>query len=607
MPLRSGAVKRSTEARRRPIGQVRRAQQITTYGVGSLVAVEDQSFIVGGLDLWKNDRGLELREPRLEKWLGVEAFRFPPADVPSSGEGVAVRRFPLWYSCAECGDLQEYRRFGSAAKNTCNVCGTTLTPSRFIVACEHGHIDDFPYWQWVHFGDESGAEPCRGGTLKLSSTGQSAALRSIVISCSCGRESTMDGAFGRAALSRLGIRCAGGKPWLGPGIRDMDCDRPPRTLQRGSSAAWFPVVRSSLSIPPWSRRLQDLLDSEGYYEMWADEDEAVVMRQAARSTKLVDAGYTPGEVWRAVQQRKALIEAGRIAVDELPGGFEAGEELRRQEFKELCHTVRESKEDVHFVCVPPEDAGLTPPPAGIGQTMLVTRLREVRALTSFVRVDVPSPTDSDVRQARLASEAVRWLPAIDVSGEGVFLRLDDDRLAEWETRPSVVKRAGIVRDRHEEALRRRTKETRVTSRVSPRYLLVHTLAHALINEWSLDAGYSASALRERLFVDDTEMAAMLIYTATSDSAGSLGGVVAQGRPARLALTLQSALARASWCSADPLCMEADATGTDSLNLAACHACVLLPETSCEMNNTVLDRAMLVGTREEPEIGFFGAV
>lgn len=603
MPLRSGvAAKRPAVPKREPIGHVRRSQQITTYGVGALVAVDDQSFIVGALDLWKDDPGLVIREPRLERWLGVEAFRLPPSDDPSSGDGVVVRRFPVWYSCSRCEDLQEYRRFGSAANNVCNVCRTTLTPSRFIVACDHGHIDDFPYWKWVHYRDTSDLEPCRGGSLKLRSTGRSAALRSIVISCSCGRESTMEGAFGRTALISRGIHCDGGKPWSGPGVRDTGCDETPRTMQRGSSAAWFPIIRSALSIPPWSQRLQRLIDQ--YFDIWADEDDAVVLRQADK--KLGASGYEPQEVLRAVQQRKALIEAGRVAQDEVPGGFEAGEELRRQEFKELCHTVEEGGEDVDFVCVPPDGADAVPPPEGLGRTMLVKRLREVRTLTSFVRVDMPSPVDPPARRVRLASDAVRWLPAVEVVGEGVFLRIDDRHLADWERRESVLKRADIVRTRHEEALRRRSGDARIISRVSPRYLLVHTLAHALINEWSLDAGYSASALRERLYVDEAEMAGLLIYTATSDSAGSLGGVVAQGLPERLAVTLRSALARASWCSADPLCMEADATGTDSLNLAACHACVLLPETSCETYNTILDRAMLVGTREDPKLAYFDA-
>jgi hypothetical protein len=103
------------------------------------------------------------------------------------------------------------------------------------------------------------------------------------------------------------------------------------------------------------------------------------------------------------------------------------------------------------------------------------------------------------------------------------------------------------------------------------------------------------------------MAGLLIYTATTDAAGSLGGVVGQAEPERLDSALEQALARVSWCSADPLCIEADATGVDSLNLAACHACVLLPEVSCEEMNLLLDRGLLVGTPEDPAIGYFSTL
>src|SRR5438874_11810089 len=102
------------------------------------------------------------------------------------------------------------------------------------------------------------------------------------------------------------------------------------------------------------------------------------------------------------------------------------------------------------------------------------------------------------------------------------------------------------------------------------------------------------------------MAGLLIYTATSDSAGSLGGVVAQADPGRLATTLTQAMMRVSWCSSDPLCIEAQSTGVDSLNLAACHACVLLPEVSCEEMNLLLDRGLLIGTAANPDLGLFSA-
>lgn len=608
MPLRAGRTRSGSvpaKARRTPIGHVRRAQQITTYGVGSLVALGEQSYIVSGLDTWKDDEGLEILEPRLQRALGVDGFRLPPADVPSSGKGINIRRFPEWYTCRNCGDLQPYRKFGATADGKCNVCKATLTPSRFIMACTDGHIDDFPYWAWVHKGKERVSDSRHD--LKLLSTGQSASLRAIVVKCSCGEEASLEGAFGRAALIHLGISCAGGRPWLGRGAEQAGCGRPPRTLQRGSSAAWFPLIRSALSIPPWSQRLQREIAL--VYEMLVDEFDETILRLAGNNPKFKAAGYDPKQILDAVRRRQRLADDGGDERDpEAPALFEAGHALRKEEFQQLRNTTPESPENPDFVCVEPtaDDADLSFALPGIGQTMLVKRLREVRALTSFVRVDMPMPVDPKTRKAALTREEIRWLPAIEVIGEGVFLRLDMQRLRAWESQQAVTDRVDRIRLRHEEVLARRLGGVPVHSPVTPRFVLAHSLAHMLVNEWSLDAGYPAGALSERLYVDDDEMAGLLIYTATSDSAGSLGGISAQGTPAKLAGTLRSALNRASWCSADPLCMESEATGADSLNLAACHACMLLPETSCELGNGFLDRAVLVGTPESEAIGYFGA-
>jgi hypothetical protein len=189
-----------------------------------------------------------------------------------------------------------------------------------------------------------------------------------------------------------------------------------------------------------------------------------------------------------------------------------------------------------------------------------------------------------------------------VLGEGIFLRLDTARLARWETREDVRARAARINRNYRDSFIGGNADREIT----PRLLLIHTLAHALIDQFALEAGYPAASLRERLYVSD-EMAGLLIYTATTDAAGSLGGVVALARRERLAGSFLEALGRASWCSADPLCIETEAGGLDSLNLAACHACVLLPETSCEESNVLLDRGLLTGTPSQPDLGYFSSL
>jgi hypothetical protein len=229
----------------------------------------------------------------------------------------------------------------------------------------------------------------------------------------------------------------------------------------------------------------------------------------------------------------------------------------------------------------------------------------VRALTAFTRlVDVESTTDA--KQMPLSDTPLDWLPAVEVRGEGVFLRLDEERLKKWEE--VAAPRVELMRTAHQRVLDQRADDPSraVESPATPRMVLLHTLAHVLINEWSLDAGYPAASLRERLYAGD-DMAGLLVYTATSDSAGSLGGLVVQGEPDPLGQAIRSAVQRAAWCSSDPLCVESGVSGTTGLNLAACHACVMLPETSCEHNNVLLDRALLVGTPEDPTLGFFAAL
>ncbi|WP_033355263.1 DUF1998 domain-containing protein [Kitasatospora aureofaciens] len=593
----------------RRLGEIRRAQLVTTYGVGAMIAVDNESFLVRGIDSWDISEAPFVPEPRLARQLGVSGFRLPPAPDPDRAkDGVRAVRFPEWYSCPNCRALQPFRKFNSpAGKAECSTCQEDLVPSRFVMACANGHLEDFPYWKWVHRGTQRAEPGGCGGELTFRADGSTASLRSVLVSCSCrADEVSMEGSFRRQALKELGIRCGGRRPWLKEAPAEH-CQEPPRTLHRGSSSVWFPIMHSALSIPPWSEGLTKI--AAQLYDKLKDEDAASI-RAYLRIEKTLEhhPAYSPDEIV-ALMERWREEDATAAEPTEEVDGDGPHARLYRDEYRSLSESYPEQDDasDQDFVCEPP---GTSIQPLteayGLGQVMLVKRLREVRALQSFTRVDEPSPADTSLRRAPIALAKHNWLPAIEVSGEGVFVRLDTDRLRAWEQQSGPVARARRIRENHTKLLHERAGSSGKpvpSSSATPRYVLLHTLAHVLINEWSLDGGYPAAALRERLYADD-EMAGLLIYTATSDSAGSLGGIVAQGEPARLDATLRAALHRAGWCSNDPLCMESEASGADSLNLAACHACVLLPETSCENNNILLDRATLVGTPDGLMSGFF---
>lgn len=566
----------------------RRSQLVTTYGVGALMAVGAESVMIAGIDRWPSAPP-DLHEPRLERQLGVDGFRRPPA---SDDRGdVPVVRFPRMVSCptTTCSvGLELHDVLVRKHDNQCPECGEELLPSRFVIACRAGHLGEFPYMWWVH---RTPADPQLIHSLSIDARGTSSALRDVLVKCSCGQQATMEGAFTRGALS--GFSCPGLRPWL-RNADDEGCDQQLRVLQRGASNVWFPLVRSALSIPPWSEGVFQLLNRH-WPVLRAVPESAIspTIEGLYRPDELTATGYTVSDLVNTVHERRrreAAPDEGDVPI-------------RSAEFQALEHGRPENGPKDEFVCEPSN--GTTPFVSRyFSRVMLVKRLLEVRVLESFTRVFPPSPADPPEFHAKLSVEPERWLPAIDVSGEGVFLHLDEERLRTWETRPDVVARVRPVADAYRQRFAERGQEPdRV---VTPRLMLTHTLAHVLIGQWALDAGYPAASLRERLFVED-EHAGILIYTATSDSAGSLGGVIQQGEAEHLELSLRQAIGGAAWCSSDPLCLESEATGAESLNLAACHACVLLPEVSCEEMNGLLDRALLVGLPGASSIAFFSEV
>lgn len=565
------------------LGSVRRSQVVTTYGPGALIAVDDESFMVAGLDRWDVVDSDTVPERRLEQQLRVHGLYLPPSETESfrSSRGLPVIRFPLMHSCPECKRLDWFRKLSADDKNMCARCERALVPSRFVIACASGHIDDFPYSRWVHEGKTPEGEH----RLELTTRGTSASLRDIVITCSCSARRSLDGAFDRRKIAEV-TRCQGRRPWLGD---QEECGGAVRTLQRGASNVWFSSVRSALSIPPWSDGVFQLL--ERYWLMLKSVSDPDMLRNilTGMGAALTAHGYDIDELVRAVLARQAE-EAGEVA---------EATKTKAQEYEALLAGRPESDQNQQFVAEP-----FSPPvelAKFIERTVSVPRLREVRALVGFSRLQPASPdAEGSSTEAPLSRGDIPWLPAIEVRGEGVFLVLDADRLDQWETKPEVTARINLVNQNNA----RRAAERRLPTPdpVSARFVLVHSLAHALIEQMSLDAGYPAASLRERLYVSET-MAGLLIYTATSDSAGSLGGLIAQTRPDRLAGLVLEALARAAWCSADPVCIESTGSGADGLNLAACHACALLPETSCEERNTFLDRGLLIGTPDHPDVGY----
>ena len=189
-----------------------------------------------------------------------------------------------------------------------------------------------------------------------------------------------------------------------------------------------------------------------------------------------------------------------------------------------------------------------------------------------------------------------------------FFDFNEKKIKSWSAKKEIIERVKKLSDNYNNERIKKGKEKR---NISPEFILIHTFAHLVINQFSYECGYGSSALRERIycnleFPNDT-MNGVLIYTASGDSEGSLGGLVRQGKQGNLETIVYNSIENARWCSSDPICIDSQGQGPNSCNLAACHNCSLLPETCCEESNMLLDRAMLIGTLDNPSIGYFNFV
>jgi hypothetical protein len=394
----------------------------------------------------------------------------------------------------------------------------------------------------------------------------------------------------------LGV-CRGRRPWLGDG-EDENCDKPLRTLLRGASNLYFPIVQSALSIPEWDDPIQAAI---GRYEENLRKITTTSQIELLLSMGVLPEleGYEPDAILTALELRRQQEEHPPTALD-----------IRYEEFCALRSQPNAS--DAHHrefeidpVAVPHGFDDL------IERVVIVRRLKEVRALDGFSRIDSAFDVALDeehpetFQRQGLSRDELYWRPAVELRGEGVFIELREEAVELWEKRGAVRELSATLERAHTSW--RQERELPSAAFPGSRYVFLHSLGHLLINGLSLDCGYSSTSIRERIYSSvaaSNRMAGILLYTATPDSDGSLGGLADQGRPERLGTLLKDCLERAHYCSSDPLCGHQAAAEVGLLNGAACHACLLVAETSCERANRYLDRAHVVETVAQLGASYF---
>lgn len=357
-------------------------------------------------------------------------------------------------------------------------------------------------------------------------------------------------------------------------------------------------MQSALAIPEWDDPIQAALARY--------EESLQKITTRAQIESLLEMGVFPGlerfdsdAIFEALELRRLQNEHPPTALD-----------IRVEEFRALrsqpkAADAHRREFEIEPVAVPTSFQDL------IERVVIVRRLKEVRALDGFSRIDSAFDVALDDEQPEtfqrqsLSGDELYWRPAVELRGEGIFVELREKAVAAWEERAAVQQLSATLDLAH--TTWRHERELPATTFPGSRYVLLHSLAHLLINGLALDCGYSSTSIRERIYSsigESNRMAAILLYTATPDSDGSLGGLADQGRPERLGTILKDSLERALYCSSDPLCGHQAAAEVGLLNGAACHACLLVAETSCERANRYLDRAHVVETVAQLGASYF---
>ena len=598
---------------------VRASQAVLQYGVGAMVDFTDQTLITATPEFWS--KVVNIYDDRFAHALGVDYFAMPV--------DIAYARFPEWYFCPKCRRFQplkkwisEYREKLKKQKSIllerdenmvdhmqCAKCGQDLVVARIVPVCERGHLNDFPWLKWVH--TKSKKPICASPSLKFK-TGASGTegLEGLSVSCSCGAIATLSGAFDKDCFQKMDndggtniFRCEGNHPYK---HTKESCECYPRTVQRGASSVYFPVVYSSLVIPPYADKINAQIEKSKAYDecviiIGDEEPEDRIETIKKRLPKWIDKisleiGVSKEIVERILTRKWLRQNTSEVDVTSI--------QYRLEEYVALTGKVAPSSKDSFGDFLREEmDIGDYFIPH-IKSISLIDKVRVVNALIGFSRI-VPAMSKSDDGFVNIKNKNARWYPAYEVRGEGIFIEFEQSDIDKWiADNPGTMERANRLNENYMASFIGRNHPRNIT----PKFIMLHTLSHLLISQLSFECGYSIASLSERIYCseesDGQAMAGIFIYTASGDSEGTLGGLVRQGRPDVFPKLLKKAILNAKTCSNDPVCITSRGQGRDSLNLASCHACALLPETCCEEKNTFLDRGMIVGTYEDKKIGFW---
>ncbi|HKM15562.1 MAG TPA: DUF1998 domain-containing protein [Marinospirillum sp.] len=535
--------------------------------------------------------------------LGIDkALRSPPIAKEQDGwvDGVYIpaQIFPSWMKCTRCHFIscKPWRSTGERFPFKCARAGChgKLEQMPWVLVHAKGFLSDVPYHSLTHKDSSINCKP-DWTNVYLQAKPDGKKYQLYCEHC---------GATNKLSLNGHEVFWKGRQqPWR----QEQPCaevlnESPMWTILAVSDPrVHFTERKNALVIPPESRiqrgSVVDRLYSSADKRAALTRSKSLLAQKSAIKTVAADMGCSIESVVEAL----AAINNGYP----LYGQNISKGHLLKSEYQALLELIPDLSEDEDFVTRQYGSAwtalsqqlatnSFTSQVVALVDAVIgVERLKEIMVMTGFGRLEMDAEKQT-ILPPDLVGES-SWLPALELYGEGIFITLDQAILAQWEAQPELIRRVQQLEGR----LTKAPVNFEAEVNLSPRFMLLHALSHGLIRQFESYAGYPAASLKERIYCSHYDaMAGILIYVAVPDVVGSLGGLAELAEPKRLLPIMLTALEQAQWCSLDPVCSEHDGQGPGLLNKAACHGCLLIPETSCSFGNLLLDRVFIKGSVED---------
>ena len=610
-------------------GTIRPAQLITTFGPGSFVQTTKDSVMIMGIDFWNISKFVSINHLYLEKITGCDHFKMPYAE--EGKRTIACISFPRWGYCGRCKWLQRHKESLHRDRNfTCaDHPKEPLLPARLIACCSRGHIGDFPWVEWAHSGPDH--KPlCKSPKIKWHRGDRSSSITDSRVECDCGAYNYLRKAMKKEGITLIGAddkpytyQCQGEQPWLRKQVNctkisnnnvkssnnnvksNNETETAVGMIVRSTSLYYSKTVRAII-IPRLAHKVARFLQSEKYknmlqYEVFRDLTIEKKAKEIYNSNnKDLGKEFDIDTIAKFIK----LVEKEKQRKD-----IETEDDLKEIEYEELLISEVDLTTDKSDIIISNQDLN-EKETAYFDVVKRLDLLTAIEVLRYFTRLKPPGEINNDEQEnvknhicylatsgkdrSGRAHSRTEWLPCIIKKGEGIFIIFNKKFISSCLNDPNVIKRTESILKNYKSWLDQSGWPR--SPNIDRQYILVHSLSHMLIKRLALHAGYNEASISERIY-SSKNMCGVLIYT-TSTGDGSLGGLVRQST--KLYNIFHDAMQQATSCSRDPTCSDTDPDDATknhipvmmAQNGSACYNCIMLPETSCECFNTMLDRMLL---------------